>query len=380
MIFAQYLFVVSSFAVSFFVTNQPHDELKVDSALSGKVSNANVYEVDYRIIVTAPYKTKTLKVWLPIPQSDKAQKISNVKLTTFPQTVEPQFHTEKKFGNKFAYFEFKNPPGAQVIRFRFDAEVGDVHWKVNLAKVRKVSKWPKEFKVYLRNEFDEQTKRQLESVLSNALPKKNGNGLDVQAVLQWTDENLTYSHTNASLKADAKHAIDQKQGHCSDYHGLCSALGRKLGYPARVTYGLAMFSKASPSHCKLEVYLPPHGWVTFDVSETQKLIKLVKNSDLSKAEKTKRVAAIRDRLLSGYRDNTWLQITRGTNYELAPPAAKKTVPLIRTIYAEADGKPLPEPDPSNANQDKFSWMTAYQVRAKRNVKYPYKNIDGILKK
>ena len=369
--------LIASLFVSLVSSHQPEDNLKVDSELTGKVSSVNTYEVDYRIVVTAPYKSKSLKVWVPVPTSDKAQKISNVRFSTFPSKVEPQFHVEKKFGNKFAYFEFKNPPGAQIIRFQFDAEVGNMNWNLDLSKVQKVKKWPKEFQVYLRNEFDRETKKQLESVLSNALPKKNNNGLDVQAILQWTDDNLTYSHTNASLKGDAKHAMDQKQGHCSDYHGLCSALGRELGYPARVTYGLATFDKASPSHCKLEVFLPPHGWVIFDVSETQKLIKLVRKSDLDAAEKKKRISAIRDRLLSGYRDNTWLQVTRGTNFSLAPAASQKTVPLIRTIYAEADGKPLPEPDPSNASQKKFSWMTAYQVKAKNKVKYPYKDIEAV---
>ena len=202
---------------------QTNDDLKVDADVKGKVSAVNSYEVDYRIVVTAPYKTKTLKVWLPLPQTDKAQKITNVKLNTFPQVVEPQINLEKKFGNKFAYFEFKNPKGAQIITFQFVAQVGDVHWNMDLAKVQKVSKWPKGFKPFLRSEFDEKTRKQFESVPANALPNKNDNGLDVQAIIQWTDENLTYSHSNASLKADAGHALEQRQGHCSDYHGLCSA-------------------------------------------------------------------------------------------------------------------------------------------------------------
>ncbi len=43
---------------------------------------------------------------------------------------------------------------------------------------------------------------------------------------------------------------------------VCRASGGPwLHYPTRVAYGINTFPKNSPSHCKLEVYLPPYGWV-----------------------------------------------------------------------------------------------------------------------
>ena len=352
-------------------------KLSISQPLSGQTSNANTYDIDYRVIVTAPYKTKKLKVWLPIPQTDKSQQISGVSFSTFPANVTPSFHKEKKFGNKFAYFEFENPAGAQIITFRFRAVVHQMNWNLDLSQVKTVSSWPEEFQPFLRTEFDSKVKKEFDSVLNEIVPEKKGTAMDVQAVLDWTSENLSYSHSNASLKADVGHALDKRQGHCSDYHGLCSALGRKLGYPARVTYGMAMFEKASPSHCKLEVFLPPHGWVPFDVSETQKLIKLIdKNPELTQEVRKQLADKARKRLLTGFRDNTWLQVTRGTNFVLAPEATQ-TVPLVRTIYAEADGKPLKDPDPSNQAETQFSWMTSVKIRASRNVRYPYKNIDSL---
>ena len=44
---------------------------------------------------------------------------------------------------------------------------------------------------------------------------------------------------------------------------------------------------------------------------------------LSKEEKLSLVAAANKRLMSGYRDNTWIMQTRGTDYDLVPAAAKK---------------------------------------------------------
>lgn len=111
-----------------------------------------------------------------------------------------------------------------------------------------------------------------------------------------------------------------------------------------------MFNKGSPSHCKLELFLLPYGWVRCDLSETQKLA-------LKKAAFADK---IRDPTMRGFSENTWLLVTRGVNYESAPRASD-AVPVIRTINAEADGKPLPELDLSAAQQQTFAWMTVHRV-------------------
>src|SRR5262245_49301685 len=81
------------------------------------------YTVDFRVIVTAPEGTKKLRVWVPVPPSDKGQTVVEGEWETFPDAVKPTLHTEKVFGNRFAYFEFDSPKGAQIIRHRFRATV-----------------------------------------------------------------------------------------------------------------------------------------------------------------------------------------------------------------------------------------------------------------
>ena len=78
--------------------------------------------------------------------------------------------------------------------------------------------------------------------------------------IDWVDKHLTYDSANASLTADPAHGLIHRRGHCSDYHGLCGTFAREIGYPSRVLYGLQMFDKGSPSHCKLEV-LHPTVWL-----------------------------------------------------------------------------------------------------------------------
>src|SRR5262249_18270137 len=85
--------------------NQPYSATRAEPV---------TYDIDFRVTVTAPQNTKKLRVWVPIPQSDKGQEVKPGTFTTFPADVKPTTHTEPVFGNTFAYFEFDNPQGAQI--------------------------------------------------------------------------------------------------------------------------------------------------------------------------------------------------------------------------------------------------------------------------
>lgn len=371
--------IVLLLLLSVTATSWAQQERLLDPAqgTSATLSDPITHQVEMRIIITPPAGTKQLKVWLPLPPSDETQTIEGVYLETFPQPVEPTLHTEPVYGNRFAHFVFDQPAGAQIITHRFEATVHNLHWNLQPDEVTSVDQWPESFSDYLRPQAtrDEQ---KLQAALAGALPQAEDPTAGLLAAMRWIDQNVTYDHANASLAADPSHALLEGVGHCSDYHGLCAIMGRKLGYPTRVTYGLHLFEKASPSHCKLEAFLPPYGWVSFDLSETQKLVaKIGANDTLTPQQKKKRTATARTRLESGFRENSWLLVTRGTNYDLAPPADNGPVPVVRTIYAEADGQPLPEPDPANPHVKKFAWMTAHKFKASKPIVKPFKELQTL---
>src|SRR5205809_662858 len=92
-----------------------------------------------------------------------------------------------------------------------------------------------------------------------------------------------------------------------------------LRLPRRHVLTLSLFPKNSPSHCKLETFLPPYGWVSFDVSETQLMAgAIAADTKVSDADKKRLTAAAPQRLRSGFRENSWLLVTTGTDYDLAP--------------------------------------------------------------
>jgi transglutaminase-like putative cysteine protease len=336
------------------------------------------YDVEFSAVVTPPHKTKLLRVWLPIPQTDAGQEVSNSTLSSYPIAFKPQVGVEPVFGNRFAYFEFKNPEGAQIVKHEFKIKVWELRWHVEPAKVQTVKDWPAGFDRFLRTDQTVVVDARIQKLAMNIVPERRGPVSDLAAVMKWVNETMTYDHGQASLKASAEWALENKRGHCSDYHGLCAAVGRALGYPARVTYGINPFPKNSPSHCKLEVFLPPYGWVSFDVAETQRLTaEIAKSEQLDAKQKVELTQAASARLAQGFRDNTWYLQTRGTDYDLAPPASKR-VPVVRTIYAEADGVALPDPDPANPEKHEFAWMTVHKYTADRQVKYPFKDWSGLV--
>ena len=204
--------------------------LRPDLPYQARQSEPIVHDVDFSVTVTPPYGCKLLKVWLPLPQSDNVQEISNRRLSTFPDDVTPAIGAEAVYDNTFAYFEFKEPQGAQIIRHRFTARVHNLYWNVEPDKVATVKSWPKAFDPYLQAQSIS-TSSEFDRLLSQLVPRKQGPARDLFAVIDWADKHLTYDHRIASLSADADHAFTLKGGHCSDYHGLCATMGCALGYP-----------------------------------------------------------------------------------------------------------------------------------------------------
>jgi hypothetical protein len=360
-------------------TNACAADLNPELPYQATRDNAVTYDVDFSVVVTPPNNAKVLKVWIPIPQTDFGQEVLNSELTSFPLNVAPQIGTESEYGNKFAYFEFANPAGAQVIRHKFKIKVWELRWNLDADKIKAPAAWPAAFDRYRTGDHQAVVVDDRFTNLVHQIVPQPGNPLrDMSAVMSWVNSNFKYDHVDASLRASSVHGLEKHRGHCSDYHSFCASLGRALGYPTRVTYGINTFPKNSPSHCKLEAYLPPYGWVSFDVSETQRMIDSIKaDAKLDATQKDKLVEAANKRLTSGFRDNTWFCQTHGTDYQLVP-AAQKRVPVVRTAYIEADGVAFPEPDPANSHKHEFAWMTVHEYRADRKVTYPFKDVETLM--
>ena len=315
------------------------------------------FKVDFRVTIMAPANTRQLRVWIPLPPSTDTQVVRDRKFRTFPREHQSQLTREPTFGNQFAYFEINSPDGALEIQHTFTAEIAQLDWGVDYAKVANTVSWPQKYEVFQTPDARSERAPDYQEIVGQIQSVSDKKSQQFTKAIEWVDQHLTYDSANASLTADPAHGLIHRRGHCSDYHGLCGTFAREIGYPSRVLYGLQMFDKGSPSHCKLEVYMPPYGWVSYDLSETQKLaVKVSKDENLLPVSRKKAAELVRQRTLNGFRENTWLLVTRGENYPLVP-AASKPVSIVRTIYAEADGIALTE----GAAADTGTWLTMQRV-------------------
>jgi hypothetical protein len=139
-----------------------------------------------------------LEVWLPVPPSDAAQEATTPEYTTFPTDQKPQIAAEPLFGNRFAYFEFRDPHGAQIIRQRYRVKTWELRWNLDAAKVRQVDEWPAAFDPYRRGESQAvQVDDRFRKLLREIVPQSTGPLGDLTAVMHWASDRFEYDHHDA---------------------------------------------------------------------------------------------------------------------------------------------------------------------------------------
>ena len=172
-------------AVAFARADEPVVKLDPKQALQGKKSDPITYDIDFAVVVTPPYHTKTLKIWLALPQSDVAQKIEGSEFSTFPMKMAPRVGTEKVHGNQFAYFEFDHPEGAQIVRHKFKATIHEMRWNIDPAKVVKVEEWPKAFDHYLKSDQSVTVDERVQKLVLDVVPKSTNGMVSSTWVWRW---------------------------------------------------------------------------------------------------------------------------------------------------------------------------------------------------
>lgn len=327
------------------------------------------YDVSFDVVFTAPYGSKEANVWLPVPHTDNSQQVEGYRTEPAPVSSE----VEPLYGNRLVHFTYEKPQGGQIIKQSFKVTTRDMRWDLDPAKATIVKDWPESFDPYLRNEAKVVVDDRAKDLARKIIGDEKNPVLQARLIMSYIMKTLNYDHTTCSLEASSVWALDKKAGHCSDYHGLATALARASNIPARVTYGINPIPKNSPTHCKVEFYFAGPGWVSFDISETQKMVKkLEKDATLDATAKSDKIKSVMDRLEKGFRDNTWYKVAHGTSYPLVPATRSGTPALVRTAFIEADGKPLQDPDPGNAELREFAWMTVTSFTPSQPVEYPFK--------
>ena len=268
-------------------------------------STTNERAFQFRYQVEIEQTKGKIELWIPVPQSNEVQTISNINYDV--AGFEYVLKEEKIHGNKYLYISTQNgidSPTTIVITFNVSRkEHGNVMYdKVNPDK-------------YLGSYAMVPTGDMFRSIINkNNLLKTNIRGVynfvlsgmhygkptsvddkyykepwlnaeDLYGEKQVTRDDVvelyeTAENTNSDYtfgRGNSIYACDIGVGNCTDYHSYFMSLGRTLEIPVRFHMGFLIPEEEGGSisgyHCWADYYINGEGWYPIDISEADKAKK-----------------------------------------------------------------------------------------------------------
>ncbi len=272
----------------------------------------------------------TLRLWIPLPQSDQHQTISKLKIdSTLPYTR----HHDLEYGNQYLYLEARSAEITQPFEVRVRFQVMRREHRVSLgphlanASARSGGSAEPSMERYLAPDRLVPTDGIIGALSDQATSGLSDPLRKARAIYDYVVTTLRYDKSGEGWgRGDAIFACTAKRGNCTDFHSLFIGMMRHAGIPARFEIGFPLAANQHEGavagyHCWAEFYVKPYGWIPVDASEAWK------NS--SKRD-----------YFFGAHDVNRVQFTVGRDIKLDP--AQHGQPLNYSVYpyAELDGKPF----------------------------------------
>ena len=306
-------------------------------ASSKAVSPARTFEFTYLTKIPAlPTEATVSRIWIPLPQSDSYQQVTNLKVESpFPYAK----HRESEYGNEYAYMEVPAAKVADAAEVRVTFEVTRREHRVSLAP-NSTAKGQQtdagelqrflqpDRRVPLAGTIAELSAQQTEGIQD---PVEKG-----RAIYDYVIATMRYDKSGTGWgNGDAIWACTAKRGNCTDFHSLFIGMMRAAGIPARFEIGFPLPSDQhagtiSGYHCWAQFYVEKYGWIPVDASEAWKHPE-------------------KKNYFFGAHDDDRVQFTVGRDIRLDPPQQGEPLNYFIYPYAEVDGKPL-------ALESKFSFQ------------------------
>jgi len=272
-----------------------------------------------------PAGARAMRIWIPIPQTDAHQRITNVRVTS---PVAYRMEKEASYGNKFAYFELSPAAthGPFEIKFTFEASRDEYKVMLPAGDPTAAATLPPDVARFLQPDrlvpidgiIGEISREQTKGI-TDPLAK-------ARALYDYVLRNMHYDHAGTGWgHGDAVWACSSHHGNCTDFHSLFIGLARAAGIPARFEIGFAVPAdaqgKISGYHCWAEFYVQRIGWIPIDAAQASQM------------------PARRDYFF-GALDENRVRFSRGRDLSLNPKQADAPVNYLVYPYAELDGKPF----------------------------------------
>lgn len=263
-----------------------------------------------------PAGTRTLDVWLPLPQTDRNQTIHRITIEA-PSPV--SIGREATHGNQCLHVRVNDPRGPVVVTLTIEATR-----KENVGSDEVLT--DQERALYLKPEPLVPLDGPIRALALEATRGLETDDAKARAIYDKVVGLMRYDRSGTGWgRGDALFACDARRGNCTDFHALVIGMARSSGIPARFAIGVPLprhhgSGEVAGYHCWAELYVRGRGWVPVDASEAAK--------DPS-----------RRAYYFGHHDEDRLEFTRGRQLTLEPVQKGPPLNFFVYPYAELDGKP-----------------------------------------
>lgn len=341
------------------ITASSKKNSKVKGKIDISVLPARAGVITLNVDLSNVESEETVKAWLPVPQSDELQNISNIQYDA-PGAKEAIF-TYDSDGGRQLYIEWdKNTAAAdRKIKLSYHLYRKAAVRPDNLASLEKGEVNRDEFEAELKELYYSGSFESgiVKDTADSIVKEYNANTVYEKAfaIYDWMCDNLTrYDDVTKPLKGDVETCLkEMKANTCIEVSAVFAALCRAEGIPARSLYGVRFINKNGiPSpNCRAEFYLPGYGWVAADPALAIKQ-SWGHESDYLTPDAPERALweGIKDKYWGDAEEN-WICLNKGHDIWLNPPQAENTSGDFMEVvnpdgsinyyimpYVEVDGK------------------------------------------
>ena len=272
-------------------------------------NNQRFFQFSYEVDIE-PTEGKKLELWIPVPQSNEVQTISNLEYDC--SGLKHELKTESIHNNKYLYIysengisEIKNVKlSCNVLRKEHqNVEYENIDNKRYLKASRMVPTGSVFKNIISDNNLNNQDMKGVYNFVLNGMhygkPTDNKSsknykyihgGKNPKTGEEWLSNDITYglkkktkdelvksqnkNEKYAYGNGNSLYACDIGVGNCTDYHSYFISLSRTLDVPARFHMGFPIPNgeegKVGGYHCWADYYVDGEGWYPVDISEADK--------------------------------------------------------------------------------------------------------------
>lgn len=285
---------------------------EADKALLGVLTDKDAFEFRYE--ATIPELTAPARMWVPLAETDAAQKIE-VKSINIPG--EHQLVRDTRYGNRILFATLRPEDSGKKV---------EVVYHVERVEKGAYEGDPADAAQYLAGDLMVPITDQIRKLAREAVEDKDDDLMKARALYDHVIDAMRYQkHGDGWGRGDAVYACDARFGNCTDYHSYFIALARAVGIPARFAIGAAIPSERDEGgvdgyHCWAEFYADGKWWPV-DISEADKFTSL-------------------SAYYFGHHPANRIELSRGRDLVVDPAPQSGPINFLAYPLVEVEGRPV----------------------------------------